>query len=479
MPQNYYEKLKNLSNNIWDYAELKFSEYRSASALETFMEQEGFLVERGIAGIETAFCCTFGNGKPVIGFLGEYDALSGLSQQAGIAEPHPRPETENGHGCGHNLLGTASAGAALLLRDYLVQSHKSGTIKFFGCPGEEGGSGKTYMARAGAFNDLDVALTWHPGGGNAVLTGSMMANCQAYFRFQGTASHAAVAPHLGRSALDAVELMNVGANYMREHMEPTDRIHYAVLDTGGSSPNVVQSHAEVLYLIRSTDAEKVQALYKRVCDIARGAALMTSTSVQIIFDKGCSETLSNSVLENVLYESMLQVPLPQYTPDELAYADSIHKTCLSFDTGGDLSLGFLPVCEKQYYAEIYRQKIMADFVVKHMHRDTFVAGSSDVGDVSKVVPTAQFIAATATPGTPAHSWQMTAQGKSATALKGMWYAARVLANTGQTLINNPSLVQKAQDEFKGTTAGKPYQCPIPHDILPHRNVQELLSMQMK
>ena len=477
MSQNYYETLKQLSDRIWDLAELKFCETQSAAALEDFMQQQGFRVERGVAGIPTAFRCTFGSGKPVIGFLGEYDALSGLSQQAGAVQPCPRPETENGHGCGHNLLGAGAAGAALLLRDYLQQTGQSGTVVFLGCPAEEGGSGKAYMARAGLFDDLDAALTWHPGGGNAVMTGSMMANCQAYFRFTGKASHAAAAPHLGRSALDAVELMDVGVNYMREHIEPTDRIHYAVLDTGGTSPNVVQSHAEVLYLIRSTDAAKVRALYDRVCKIARGAAMMTETEVQIVFDKGCSETLSNPVLEGVLYDSMKKIPLPAYTPEELAYAAAIHETCQAFDPASDLSLGFLPNRQKRHYAEIYRTKAMADLVVEHQHLDVFVPGSSDVGDASKVVPTAQFIAATATPGTPAHSWQMTAQGKSGTAAKGMWYAAQVLADAAITLVQKPALIQKAKQEFREATEGKPYECPIPADIPPHRNVEELLALQ--
>ena len=309
------------------------------------------------------------------------------------------------------------------------------------------------------------------------MTGSMMANCQAYFRFTGKSSHAAAAPHLGRSALDAVELMDVGVNYMREHIEPTDRIHYAVLDTGGTSPNVVQSHAEVLYLIRSTDAAKVRALYDRVCKIARGAAMMTETEVQIVFDKGCSETLSNPVLEGVLYDSMKKIPLPAYTPEELAYAAAIHETCLAFDPASDLSLGFLPNRQKRHYAEIYRTKAMADLVVEHQHLDVFVPGSSDVGDASKVVPTAQFIAATATPGTPAHSWQMTAQGKSGTAAKGMWYAAQVLADAAITLVQNPALIQKAKQEFREATEGKPYECPIPANIPPHRNVEELLALQ--
>ena len=277
----YHEKLAALSDQIWDYAELKFAEHKSAKAMIDLLVEEGFEVETGLGEIETAYKATFGHGKPVIGILGEFDALSGMSQQADIAEKVAREGTNNGHGCGHNMLGTAGIGAAMIIRDYLKETGKEGTVVFFGCPGEEGGSGKAYMARAGVFDICDIILTWHPGGTNGVMTGYFQANCQVYFRFNGTTAHAASAPHLGRSALDAVELMNVGVNYMREHMEPTDRIHYAVLDTGGISPNVVQAKATVLYLIRSINTEKVLALYERVQKIARGAALMTETDVEI------------------------------------------------------------------------------------------------------------------------------------------------------------------------------------------------------
>ena len=428
---------------------------------------------RGVAGIKTAFSASWGEGSPVIGFLGEYDALSGLSQEAGVAEKRPVPGRECGHGCGHNLLGTAAAGAVLQLRDWLEESGKPGTVMFFGCPGEEGGSGKAYMARAGIFDVLDAALTWHPGGGNAVMTGSMMANCQVYYRFHGRSSHAAAAPHLGRSALDAVELMDVGVNYLREHIEPTDRIHYAVLDTGGTSPNVVQNHAEVLYLIRSTDAEKVKALYERVNLVAKGAAMMTETEVEIIFDKAASSTISNAVLEDVLYRSMKKVPLPVYTEEELFFVKAVKDTFRDVDPSADLSISFLPNREKRRCAQQYRERLMADFVVEHHHLDVNVAGSSDVGDVSQTVPTAQFVAATVAPGTPGHSWQMVSQGKSGTAMKGMLYAAAVLADAGKQLVENPDLLRKARKEFDEETGGKKYRCPIPDYIQPHRNVKEL------
>lgn len=467
--QNYEELLEKLNARIWDYAELKFEEYQSAEALKHVMEEYGFSVESGLAGMETAFRATAGKGRPVIGLLAEYDALSGLSQKAGQTKPVPREETENGHGCGHCLLGTAAAGAALMARDYLLETGREGTIVLIGCPAEEGGSGKAYLARAGVFDGLDAALTWHPAGGNAVLTGSLQANCQAYFRFHGVSAHAAGAPHLGRSALDAVELMDVGVNYMREHMEPTDRIHYAITDTGGSSPNVVQNHAEVLYLIRSTDTEKVKKLYERVKNIARGAALMTETKVEVVFDKACSNILSNSVLEQLLYDCMKTVPLPSYTEEELAYAEKIKETITDADIASDMSLMMAQGAEKRRLASRYRELPMADFVVEHRHQELFLPGSSDVGDCSHAAPTAQFVGACFVPGTPAHSWQMTAQGKEKTAVKGMFYAAQVLSEACRRLLEEPELVKQVRKEFEETTEGKPYECPIPAEILPNAN----------
>lgn len=469
--EKYSEILTQLNAEIWDSAEIKFSEHRSANAMAKLLFQQGFSVEQGIAGMETAYLAKWGSGKPVIGFLAEYDALSGLSQQANVAMRMPRAGVTCGHGCGHNLLGTAALGAALQLRDYLQKTGKPGTVVLVGCPAEEGGSGKAYLARAGAFDGLDVALTWHPGSGNAVMTGSLQANCQAYFRFKGTSSHAAAAPHLGRSALDAVELMNVGVNYMREHMESTDRIHYAVTDTGGSSPNVVQNHAEVLYLVRSTETEKVKKLYERVCNVARGAALMTETQVEIVFDKACSNIISNSVLEQLLYDSMIQIPMPRYTEEELAYAEQFKATVSEQDVAGDLSLMMLQGPEKKQAIARYAAKPMVDFVLEHRHLEINIPGSSDVGDASHVVPTAQFIAACYTPGTPAHSWQMVAQGKSEIAVKGMLYAADVLTDAAKKIVDDPSIAQAAREEFIKSTDGKAYECPIPSEIKPNSNAK--------
>ena len=467
--QNYEKLLEKLNAEIWDYAELKFEEYKSADTLIDTMENHGFSVERGLAGMDTAFRATAGTGRPVIGLLAEYDALSGLSQKAGETTPIPREGTDNGHGCGHCLLGTGAVGAALMAKDYLLESGKEGTIMLIGCPAEEGGSGKAYLARAGVFDSLDAALTWHPAGGNAVLTGSLQANCQAYFRFHGVSAHAAGSPHLGRSALDAVELMDVGVNYMREHIEPTDRIHYAITDTGGLSPNVVQNHAEVLYLIRSTDTDKVKRLYERVKNIARGAALMTETTVEAVFDKACSNILSNSVLEQLLYDCMKSTSLPSYTEEELRYAKKMKETITDVDIASDMSLMVAHGKEKNRLVSLYRTLPMADFVVEHHHQDIFLPGSSDVGDCSHTVPTAQFTGACFVPGTPAHSWQMTAQGKEKTAIKGMFYAAQVLSEACRHLFEKPEIVKQAREVFENDTEGKPYECPIPAEVLPNAN----------
>ncbi|MBQ2403994.1 MAG: amidohydrolase [Lachnospiraceae bacterium] len=465
----YHDKMAALSDQIWDYAELKFAEHKSAKVMVDFLKEEGFEVETGIGEIETAYMAKFGQGKPVIGILGEFDALSGMSQMADVAEKTPREGTNNGHGCGHHLLGVAGIGAAMILRDYFKETGKEGTVVFYGCPGEEGGSGKAYMARAGVFNICDIIYSWHPGGANGVMTGSYQANCQVYFKFHGTTAHAAGSPHLGRSALDAVELMNVGVNYMREHMESTDRIHYAVLDTGGISPNVVQANATVLYLIRSISTEKVLALYERVQKIAKGAALMTETEVEIIFDKGCSNVVPNGVLEQVLYESMQRVGVPEYTEEELAYAQQYTNTFSDAQFAAELGISGTGCSKKSKEAttkKVREEGPMHTFVAPHEHSDANMMGSTDVGDASYCAPTAQFIAATYAFGTPAHSWQMVAQGKSSVAHKGQTYAAEIIADAAIQAIENPEIIEKAKAEFNEATGGKPYQCPIPADVKP-------------
>ena len=307
--KSYFEKV---SSFIYHHPETRFEEYQSAEFLASECEKQGFTVERNVGNIETAFVATYGSGKPVIGFLGEYDALSGLGQKPNVFTRDPDGK-ENGHGCGHNLLGTGAFAAACAVKHYLEKHQLEGTVKFFGCPGEEGGSGKTFMVREGVFDGVDIALTWHPATVNAVMSLSSLANYQVYFRFKGTPSHAAHSPHLGRSALDAVELMNVGVNYLREHVIDEARIHYAVTDTGGISPNVVQAEAEVLYLIRAPKITDVESIYQRIVKIAKGAALMTETEVSIRFDKACSNYVPNRHLEKILYEKLVETGGEEFT----------------------------------------------------------------------------------------------------------------------------------------------------------------------
>ena len=465
----FQKRLEELNAEIWEASELRFREFRSAAALVSFLREEGFEVTEGVADMPTAFIARAGSGRPAVGLLAEYDALSGLSQKAGVTWPEPVEGRESGHGCGHSLFGTGIVEAAVLLRNRLREEGREGTVVVYGCPAEEGGSGKAYMARAGLFDEVDAAITWHPSTMNEVVTGSSNANCQAYFRFKGVSAHAAGAPQKGRSALDAVELMNVGVNYLREHMEQEARIHYAVLDTGGTSPNVVQSHAEVLYLVRHVNVEKALALYERVCDVARGAAMMTGTKVEIAFDKACSDLLPNEPLEKLLYECMLAEKLPEYTEEEQEFGRKMQETVISWDPAESRSVKRLPAALREQTADRLREKPFPEFVMPYFHFDTVSsAGSTDVGDTSYAVPTGQIHTATFAVGCPGHSWQYTAQGKSSTALKAMDYAARVMALAGYRLMTEPDRLADAKEDFRVRTGGKPYHCAIPAELLPGR-----------
>lgn len=462
--KKYSRLLENLNSTLWDLAEIRFQEVQSAKLMTDILEDHGFQVERGTANIPTAYKAVYGKGKPVIGLLAEYDALDGLSQQADSLIPTPRPETTHGHGCGHHLLGTGIIGAALLLRDYLDSHPDSGTIIVYGCPAEEGGSGKTYMARSGCFDGLDIALTWHPSTINASMTGSLLANCQAYFRFHGKSSHAGAAPHKGRSALDALELMNVGVNYLREHMEMTDRIHYAITNAGGVSPNVVQAEAEVLYLVRSRNNETVKELFRRVCNIAKGAALMTGTTVDMVFDKACSNVIPSDTLGQLLYDSMVQVGLPSYTPEEQDYIMGYRKVV--GDEAAEHDMGLLPEFDLETRYKLCKMHPMSDFILPFKPQDVVETASSDMGDVSQLAPLLQLQCACFCLGTQPHSWVQVAQGKSSYAVKGMLFAAQVLTHASIVLMENPDLVAQAKKEHQRRTEGKLYECPIPPEVVP-------------
>lgn len=454
------------SDAIWGCAETAFLEKESAKILCDVLRKEGFEVEEGLAGIETAFKGTFGSGKPVIGFLGEFDALSGLDQEEGLAEKKQVHAGAPGHGCGHNMLGTASLSAAIGVKKYLEESGKSGTVVYLGCPGEEGGSGKAFMAKGGVFDGLDAAITWHPSDLTRACTGSSLANYQVAYKFYGTSSHAGGSPHLGRSALDALELMNMGVQFLREHVIPEARIHYAITNTGGYSPNVVQPYAEVLYLIRAPKNRQVEEIYQRVNKIAEGAAHMTETRVEIDFVKGCSNLISNKVIAKKLWENLTELGAPEYTEEELAFAQKMHETV------GDSCYESLEKnaknLKKAERAQVMEHKgeSMYRFVMPFDEAGVMSFGSTDVGDASWNCPTAQAYVATWAAGTPGHSWQIVSQGKSGLAHKGLIYAAKAMAGTAVDLYEDVSLIAAAKEEMEETLDGDTYLCPIPDGCRP-------------
>lgn len=448
-----------LSDRIWDYAELSMEEHKSAKDYCQVLTQAGFTVTGCLGGIPTAFSGSFGSGRPVIGILGEFDALSGLSQEPGILERRPRGDTECGHGCGHNLLGAASLGAAIAIKEQIAAGTLSGTVIFYGCPGEEGCAGKTFLARAGMFRCLDAALCWHPGDVNEVTTGFNAASLQYVYTFAGAASHAAVAPEQGRSALDAAELMNTGVQYLREHMGRYHSVHYAFLDAGGVSPNVVQPTASLVYMVRGENVRSAQALLERVHNIARGAALMTDTTVTWKQIDGTSSTLSNRVLEQVLQKNLEEAPMPVYTPEEWAFAEALKDTYPGKKLPGQRTEEDPKLRSFIRKATDNGSRAINDFVVPYAPSNTFYPGSTDVGDVSWLTPTAQFRAATWSSGAPGHSWQNVSQGKTSMAHKGLVYAAKVLAGAAADLMEAPELLQKAREEFRESAAGG-YDCPV-------------------
>lgn len=458
------EKLTRASDNVWEYAETAFVENKSMDELCALLESEGFKVEKGIGDVPTAFSGTFGSGKPVIGLLGEYDALFGLSQVAGATHKEWYHEGCPGHGCGHNLLGVGSIAAAIAVKNYLEESGESGTVIFYGCPGEEGGSGKAFMAREGVFDCLDAAITWHPGSVNAASNNSSLANIQVKFKFKGVSAHAAGDPYNGRSALDAVELLNVGVQFLREHIIPEARVHYAITNTGGLSPNVVQPVAEVLYLCRAPKNAQAQEIYEWVIDIAKGAALMTHTEMEYEFIKACSNVINNVTLEKALYENLKKVPLPTYTDAELKLAAEYKASAPAVQDLAEKNVD--GGAEVQAYIREHQGGPINNFIMPYYPSGKAMGGSTDVGDVSWVCPTAQINAATLAADTPGHSWQIVAQGKSSIAHKGMLYAGEVMAATVIDLMKNPKLLEEAKAEHAQRVAPTGYVCPIPKGIKP-------------
>jgi aminobenzoyl-glutamate utilization protein B len=406
---------------IWSFAEVGYQETKSSALLQEQLKAAGFTVNAGVAEIPTAFTATWGSGKPVIGIVGEFDALPGLSQAAAPDRKPLVPEGP-GHGCGHHLFGTASTAAAIAIKDWLAANKRAGTIRFYGTPAEEGGSGKVYMLRAGLFEDVDAVVGWHPGDRNASSASSTLANVTGKFRFRGLSAHASAAPDRGRSALDGVEAMNHMVNMMREHIPSDTRIHY-VITNGGKAPNVVPDYAEVYYYARHNDMRVLDSIWDRIVNASKGAALGTDTTVELELTGAVWNVLPNSYLVGLMQKNLLRVGGFEYTPEERAFADRVRKT---LD-------GNLPPIDST-------NSVLTP-------EGGIGSASTDLGDVSWRVPTVQLTAATWVPGTPAHSWQAVAAGGTSIGVKGMLVAAKSMTLTAMDLFGDPAHVQKARAEF--------------------------------
>lgn len=449
--------LGRMAIDIWEHPELPFREAYAADLQATLLEKNGFKVQRGLRDIPTAVIAEYGSGSPILGILGEYDALANLSQQvASVCQPVQ--EGAPGHGCGHNLLGTAGVGAALALKEALARGDISGTIRYYGCPAEETLAGKTFMAREGVFNDLDACLSWHPASMNTVWGCSFLAMNSVRFTFRGVAAHAAAAPHLGRSALDGVELMNVGANYLREHVHEKTRIHYTITK-GGGAPNIVPAEAAVWYYVRSPKREQVEEVFARLIKVAQGAALMTETEVQWEVLAGCYDVLPNATLGALLHDNMVEAGPPQFAASDREFARQLSQTSTADQKAKVMEAYFAPpqVLHMPLHEEIIRINDAGQVL----------AGSTDVGDVSWLVPFAQFTAATWPVGTAAHTWQATAASGSGIGKKAMLFAAKTLAGTLYDLFADGGVsLGKAKAEFSQKTDGMPYKSPLPEGARP-------------
>ena len=453
-----------MSDAIWEFAEPRFEEYESSKLQQEYLASRGFAVKADLAGEKTAFIAEYGSGKPVIAFLGEFDSLSALQQEADKTEHCPIEGKKNGHGCGHHLLGTGAVAAVDALKVYMEENHLAGTIRYYGCPAEENAGGKAYLVRDGYFDDCDIALAWHPYTMNKVMKGGFhLANFRAFFTFHGISSHAAGAPELGRSALDAVEVMDIGVNFMREHMIDAARVHGAIIDTGGTAPNVIPAEAKVLYAIRSPKVTQVKQLYDRMCQIAEGAALMTGTTVTIKQVAAYSDIINNETLNDMIQENLERVIPVGYTDEELAYAKKFQEVITDLDKDG------LKAVASELGGRDKKKELldtpMWDFIVDRNSRFGG-GGSSDVGDVSWVVPTGHVYTNCYAAGTALHSWQATAQGKSSIAHKGMMSAAKILACIGAELLMKPELIEKAKADWKEELGGEEYPNPLPANLKP-------------
>ncbi len=453
-----------MSDAIWGFAEPRFQEFDSSKIQQEYLASRGFAIKADLAGEETAFIAEYGSGKPILAFLGEFDALSSLQQEADQTERILIEGKTNGHGCHHHLLGTSAVAAVDALKTYMEENQIPGTIRYYGCPAEENAGGKAYLVRDGYFNDCDAAITWHPGTSNKTSADDgYLANFRVFFTFHGISSHAAGAPELGRSALDAVEIMDIGVNFMREHMIDAARIHGAITNSGGIAPNVIPSEAQVLYAIRAPKVTQVKKLYERMCDIAQGAALITGTTVDIRQVAAYSNVIRNETLEDVMDAHLRHFVPIGYTDEEKAYAAKFKEVITELDKEG-LKNAISRIASKDERQAVMEMSLL-DFVIDK-NANTGGGGSTDVGDVSWVVPTGQVSVVTCAAGTAFHSWQCVAQGKSSIAHKGMIAAAKIMACTGVDLLTKPELLESAKKDWVENLEGETYPNPLPADVKP-------------
>jgi aminobenzoyl-glutamate utilization protein B len=419
-----------VAHRIWGFAEVGYQEEKSSALLQEQLKAAGFMVAAGVAEMPTAFTATYGSGTPVIAIVGEFDALPGLSQDA-VPTRKILLDGGPGHGCGHHLFGTAATAAAIAVKEWMVANNRSGTVRFYGTPAEEGGGGKIYMIRAGLFNDVDAVVSWHPGDINQVTRATTLANTSAKFRFRGVSAHAAAAPEQGRSALDGVEAMNAMVNLMREHVPAEARIHY-IITNGGKAPNVVPDFAEVYYYARHSDMRILDGIWERIVNAAKGAALGTGTTVDLELINSVYNVLTNDALSDVMQRALDKVGGYQYTGEEAAFADQLRPSLTGLLPPANTAAGISP-------PEV-----------------GVSSGSTDMGDLSWVVPTVQLSAATWVPGTPAHSWQAVAAGGMSIGSKGMMVAAKTMALTAVELMSDPAQLVKARTEFEKRLGGFVY-----------------------
>jgi aminobenzoyl-glutamate utilization protein B len=453
-----------MADDIWSHPETAFRERRASKLQASYLESAGFRVRWGIGGMETAFVAEWGTGRPVLGLLGEYDALAGLSQKR---QPTPMPEVKggSGHGCGHNLLGTACVASAAALRRWLEEAGHPGTIRYYGCPAEERVTGKVFMARDGAFSDLDAALNWHPGDINMPGKGPSVGVRDLTFRFRGRTAHAGGSPHLGRSALDAVELMNVGVNYLREHVTEKVRIHY-VITRGGMLPNVVPDLAESWYFVRALDPEELEQVTARVKKIAEGAALMTDTSMEVTLNGACSSVLNNHCLADLHFQAMQELGPIAFSEEELAFARTVNEQFPAEAIHPFEGLRIPLEMRERVTAAALQPLVAENFPA--WNEDRVQTGSTDVGDVSWITPLSMLSTTCFPTGAPGHSWANTAAAGTSIGHKGMMHAARIMTLVGIDLYSDPVHLERARREFAERTAGKPYRSPLPPDLVAPR-----------